>query len=156
MSQPPPPPKTPPQLQNPHVAAMQGTTSLAHHGATPRKAPLAIHPAFRPDGNLEARRDAVTKYVGEVPIVPVEFVYESFLNWSITNTHPMLLDAVERELIARKHLKNGIWRRYSVSPSRMEGKEDKVFLPLGAIIKAIVSATNKVLDNGTTRSQTLR
>lgn len=144
---PPPPPQTPPRLQNPHVTVMQTTMSLAHHGATPRKDPLAIHPAFRTGGNLEAQRDAVAEYVGEIPIVSVEFVYQSFLKWSITNRHPGLLDAVEKELIARKHLKNGTWRRYTASPSRMDGHEDKVFLPLGTIIKAIVAATNKFLDN---------
>ncbi|KAJ7135386.1 hypothetical protein C8R43DRAFT_1020821 [Mycena crocata] len=132
---------TPPPPEKPQLAAVQ--TSLL--GNTPWKESLSTHRVFANGGTIEQKRDALVEYVGDVPEVSTDFLYQSVLQHSIFNTQPALLDEIEAALIKnRKLTKKGRWALYPTNPKAMKGKEDVVFAPLVPIIEAIVTATHNI------------
>ncbi|KAJ6511302.1 hypothetical protein C8R47DRAFT_729780 [Mycena vitilis] len=146
-------PKTPPRLGNPcqpHAVSAMAVSS------TPRRDRLPPE-AFQTGTSLEVRRDGIVEQLDPVPIVSMDFLYDSALNWSIMNDSDYL-DTVETTLKKAGTLANGRWVDYPTTPSEMEGNEDIVFLPLLKIIREITAATVKA-TKGTgvgTGIQTLR
>ncbi|KAJ7135382.1 hypothetical protein C8R43DRAFT_1203559 [Mycena crocata] len=133
---------TPPPPQIPRLATLH--TSLL--GNTPRRPSLHTHAAFS-GGDLTEKREALLDFLGNVPEVSTEFLYESVLSFSISNTRPTLVDAVETSLIEDGILtQDGRWAAYPSDPKDMKGTEDAVFAPLTSVIHAIVAATKKVCN----------
>ncbi|KAJ7135376.1 hypothetical protein C8R43DRAFT_615500 [Mycena crocata] len=91
------------------------------------------------------------EHTGVVPEVSMDFMYTSVLKYSISNTHPTLVDEVEAELINRGHLTDGRWTEYPKDPNSMDGTEEDVFLPLLPIFKTIIATIHQIYNRGRTK-----
>ncbi|KAJ7604110.1 hypothetical protein DFH06DRAFT_1310675 [Mycena polygramma] len=117
---------------------------------TPRKPPLASNVDYLSD-NLDKRRDAVLKEIGE--FIPEVSAAAFFLDSLLPPISPGDIDKVETSLRRGGHLlKSGGWKAFPKAPSGMTEREDAVFAPLDTIWKNVVKFASRenVLDQSPT------
>ncbi|KAJ7094040.1 hypothetical protein B0H15DRAFT_150891 [Mycena belliarum] len=123
-------PRTPPQSDR-HPPPKQPYID------TPVKAPLAASDAFQ-GTDLEKRRDALIMHLGDVPVCPLEYFFQSIFRAS--KVSPQLVGEVRTILDQNKSIVDGRWKQYPNNPVVMQGDENLVYSPLAQIHATIVKA----------------